>query len=96
MNGNCLGALRADFDISISISRQQKALIINIVLRLRVSAYAYVKVWTSPKPFICILYVLFQIVAVCDFYTYVRYIQQGLVKADGKPLNDQHTCTCTC
>ena len=25
----------------------------------------------------------FQIVAVCDFYTYVRYIQQGLVKADG-------------
>lgn len=31
------------------------------------------------------MYVLFQIVAVCDFYTYVRYIQQGLVKADGKP-----------
>ena len=30
---------------------QQKALIINIVLRLRMSAYAnaYVKVWTSPN-----------------------------------------------
>ena len=45
----------------------------------------------SIKPFVyyCrsigfILYVVFQIVAVCDFYTYVRYIQQGLVKADGK------------
>ncbi|XP_015762581.1 PREDICTED: rab-3A-interacting protein-like [Acropora digitifera] len=28
----------------------------------------------------------FQIVAVCDFYTYVRYIQQGLVKADATEI----------
>ena len=27
---------------------------------------------------------LLQITAVCDFYTYARYITQGLVKSDGK------------
>lgn len=26
---------------------------------------------------------LFQIAAVCDFYTYIRYIYQGLVKSEG-------------
>ena len=26
----------------------------------------------------------FQITAVCDFFTYARYITQGLVKSDGK------------
>ena len=27
---------------------------------------------------------LLQITAVCDFFTYARYITQGLVKSDGK------------
>ena len=31
-----------------------------------------------------IILCLFQITAVCDFMTYIRYITQGLVKSDGK------------
>lgn len=29
------------------------------------------------------LHLHFQIAAVCDFYTYIRYIYQGLVKSEG-------------
>ena len=30
------------------------------------------------------LFLRWQIAAVCDFYTYIRYIAQGLVKSAGK------------
>ena len=30
---------------------------------------------------------LFQVAAVCDFFTYIRYIVQGLVKAEGNVLS---------
>lgn len=36
--------------------------------------------WVTPSPFRP------QITAVCNFFTYVRYIQQGLVRQDAEPM----------